>query len=219
LPLIWCRLDAYYIFIHPYYPILPPPDRLPVIHNPAVVDHPDGFKPASPLALAISAMVALVPHKDVKNPARPEHVKIRREVALRFAEAAYAAIAKDYQPLRAPGGFEGSLRDSIGRPPFHSKLPVCLEGVIALSILCFYEYGQQGNLDNTARLANEALEMAFMLGLHESLEENEYALARRRSWWFVVGFAAPFFYPYSANLVVYGRKPYGNCDGHGECYI
>ncbi|GLA36025.1 hypothetical protein AnigIFM63309_001683 [Aspergillus niger] len=178
-------LDAYYIFIHPYYPILPPPDRLPVIHNPAGVDHPDGFKPASPLALAISAMVALVPHKDVKNPARPEHVKIRREVALRFAEAAYAAIAKDYQPLRAPGGFEGSLRDSIGRPPFHSKLPVCLEGVIALSILCFYEYGQQGNLDNTARLANEALEMAFMLGLHESLEENEYALARRRSWWFV----------------------------------
>ncbi|OJZ80683.1 hypothetical protein ASPFODRAFT_65671 [Aspergillus luchuensis CBS 106.47] len=178
-------LDAYYIFIHPYYPILPPPDRLPVTHNPVRVDHPDEFRPASPLALAISAMVALVPHKDVKYPARPEYVSIRREVSLRFAKAAYAVIARDYQPLRAPGGFEGSLRDSIGRPPFHSKLPVCLEGVIALSILCFYEYGQQGNLDNSARLANEALEMAFMLGLHESLEENEYALARRRSWWFV----------------------------------
>lgn len=163
-------------------------------------------------------MVALVPHKDVKYPARPEYVSIRREVSLRFAKAAYAVIARDYQPLRAPGRFEGSLRDSIGRPPFHSKLPVCLEGVIALSILCFYEYGQQGNLDNSARLANEALEMAFMLGLHESLEENEYALARRRSWWFVVGFVSSF-HPYNADFLVYGRKPYGNGDWHGECYI
>ncbi|GKZ37473.1 hypothetical protein AbraIFM66950_009023 [Aspergillus brasiliensis] len=178
-------LDAYYIFIHPYYPILPPPARLPVTHNPARVDHPDGFKPASPLALAISAMMVLVPHKDVKYPARPEYVKIRREISRQYAEAAYAVVARDYQPLQAPGGLQGSLRDSIDRPPFHPKLPVCLEGVIALSILCFYEYGQQGDNDNTARLANEALKMALMLGLHESLDENEYALARRRSWWFV----------------------------------
>ncbi|PWY77261.1 hypothetical protein BO94DRAFT_588597 [Aspergillus sclerotioniger CBS 115572] len=176
-------LDAYYIFIHPYYPILPPPERLPVSHNPVLLG-PDGFEPTSPLALAISAMVALVPHQDVKEPSRPEYVKIRREVSLRFAEAAHVVVAKDYEPLRSPTGFQGSLRHVIGRSPFHPKVPVCLEGVITLSILGFYEYGQRGNMENTARLVNEALTMAVKIGLHESLEENEYAVARRRSWWF-----------------------------------
>ncbi|RAK99643.1 transcription factor domain-containing protein [Aspergillus ibericus CBS 121593] len=176
-------LDAYYIFIHPYYPILPPPERLPVSHNPVLLGA-DGFEPTSPLALAISAMVSLVPHKDVKEPSRPEYVKIRREVSLRFAEAAYAVVAKDYEPLQSSGAFEGSLRDRIGRRSFHPKVPVCLEGVIALSILGFYEYGQRGNMENTARLVNEALRMAVKIGLHESLEDDQYAVARRRSWWF-----------------------------------
>ncbi|PYI10631.1 hypothetical protein BO78DRAFT_404096 [Aspergillus sclerotiicarbonarius CBS 121057] len=194
-------LDAYYIFIHPYYPILPPPERLPVSHNPALLG-PDGFEPTSPLALAISAMMALVPHKDVKEPSRPEYVKIRREVSLRFAEAAYAVVAKDYDPLQSSGAFDGFLRDTIGRRPFHPKVPVCLEGIIALSILGFYEYGQRGNMENTARLVNEALRMAVKIGLHESLEEDQYAVARRRSWWFtymaashlatVTGIAASF---------------------------
>ncbi|PWY69500.1 C6 finger domain protein [Aspergillus heteromorphus CBS 117.55] len=175
-------LDAYYIFIHPYFPILPPPEHLPVSHNPVLLEQ-NAFQPASPLALAVSAIVALVPHQDVKDPSRPECVNARGEVSNRFAQSAYEVVARDYELLRSTGGFEGSLRDVINRPPFHLKVPVCLEGIIALTLLSFWEYAQRGDMDSTLRRANEALAIAIRLGLHESLEENQYAESRRRAWW------------------------------------
>ncbi|KAH2081950.1 hypothetical protein KXX03_003845 [Aspergillus fumigatus] len=131
-------LDAYYVFIHPYHPILPPPERWPVYNRP-LSQWPE-CRPSSPLSLAISALLVLIPHPNESDPLRAEAL-------------------------------------------FHPKVPLHLEGILALNLLSVYEYAQRGNLCTMTDRANEALTSAMKMSLHESLEEDEYAEARRRTWW------------------------------------
>jgi hypothetical protein len=74
------------------------------------------------------------------------------------------------------------------RHSFHPKLEVSLEGVVALSLLSVYEYAQRGNIDNMLQRANQALALAMSMGLHEAVEEERFADAKRRVWWMTVGF-------------------------------
>lgn len=194
------RLNAYYDFIHNYFPILPP--RV----APASVDSPlDGvgsylespteepaivYQPRSPLSLAISAVLALVPHSNDSEPSSPNSVIRRRTFAHAFAQMANASIESDCELHASPSNpFEspGSDRHLIDREPFHPQTPVELESIFALLILSVYEYTQRGNLLKMRYRAGQALAIALDMSLHSLGEEYDgFAEARRRAWWMTV---------------------------------
>ncbi|EAU34817.1 predicted protein [Aspergillus terreus NIH2624] len=178
-------LDAYYIFIHPYFPILPPPVRLPVCSRPQP-RRVSPFYPSNGLGLAIAAILVLIPHPDENDAQRAEYVRVRRDFAHCFAKSALEAIESEYEPLRAcedPSNPSAEGVRVFDREPFHPKVPPSIEGVIALSILSVYEYAQRGNMNEMLHRANQALALAMSLSLHETMDEDEFAEARRRTWW------------------------------------
>lgn len=140
-------MGAYYTFIHPYFPVLPPPSAHQVVDD---VDYgfkrepedvytsasaPD-FEPASPLSLAISASLALIPHPDDLNPF--ETVIIRREQAKAFAQCAYQRIEAEseiFESNENPAEALSSEPTLVNRRPFHPQNPVENESVIALILL------------------------------------------------------------------------------------
>ncbi|KAE8387401.1 C6 finger domain protein [Aspergillus alliaceus] len=178
-------LDAYYVFIHPYFPILPPPEHQPVSSRP-LARGPPTFEPTSPLSLAISAILSLIPHPNERKPRRAEYVKRRREYANCFAQTALGVIEKDYELLSRKQSSQADSADgakAFDRQPFHPQVEVFLEGVVALTLLSTYEYGQTGHIDNMLQRANQALALAMSMALHEAVEEEKFADAKRRIWW------------------------------------
>ncbi|GCB21980.1 hypothetical protein AAWM_04865 [Aspergillus awamori] len=190
-------LDAYYVFIHNYFPILPPrvdppaPDR-PLDCAGSFTDSPSEqplliYKPRSPLSLAISAILALVPHPNDPEPSGPASVIRRRTFAHTFAQLANAAIETDCE-LHASSTYPSDAltneRPLIDREPFHPQTPVELESLLALLVLSIYEYNQRGNLLKMRYRAGQALAIALDMSLHSLGEEfDEFAEARRRAWW------------------------------------
>ncbi|GIJ99886.1 hypothetical protein Aspvir_003899 [Aspergillus viridinutans] len=190
-------LNAYYDFIHHYFPILPPrvaprcPDR-PINSAGHYSSSPSGepllaYKPQSPLSLAISAILALVPHPDDPEPLSPVAVLRRRTYAHTFAQLANAGVEEDCE-LQAsstdPSQALSNNRPRINREPFHPRTPVELESLLALLILCVYEYTQRGNLLKMRYRAGQALAIALDMSLQSLGEEHdECAEARRRAWW------------------------------------
>ncbi|KAF7591315.1 hypothetical protein BBP40_001691 [Aspergillus hancockii] len=193
------RLDAYYVFIYPYFPILPPPEHQPVSSRP-LARGPPTFEPTSPISLAVSAILSLIPHPNERKPKTPDYVKRRRDYAHCFAQTALGVIEKDFELLSLAQNSQAELEDGVEafkRQPFHPKLEVSLEGVVALCLLSVYEYAQRGNIDNMLQRANQALALAMSMGLHEAMEEEQFADAKRRVWWMTVasavsGTAPPF---------------------------
>ncbi|RAL07803.1 putative C6 finger domain protein [Aspergillus homomorphus CBS 101889] len=177
-------LDAYYVFIHLYSPLLPPPERLPVRNKP--VYSASTYRPSSPLALAVCAILALIPHPDVRQPSKAECVKLRRETAHSYAQAALEAVEADLELLDSASDPSRALSEEVAqctREPFHAKVPVGLEAVLALVLLSSYEYAQRGNIQKMCNRAGQALTAAMSMSLHETVEEDGFAEARRRAWW------------------------------------
>ncbi|PKY02737.1 C6 finger domain protein [Aspergillus campestris IBT 28561] len=177
-------IDAYYVFIHIYYPILPPPERLPVTNRPLNVKSP--FQPTSPLSLAMAALLVLIPRPDVKQASEAEYTKLRRDLAQSFAQSALDAVEQDLELLDSSSDPSKALSEGapqLTRPPLHSKLPVSLEAVLALVLLSTYEYAQRGNIRKLCNRAGQALTAAMSVSLHEMVEEDEFSEARKRAWW------------------------------------
>ncbi|KAL1964561.1 hypothetical protein VTN77DRAFT_6858 [Rasamsonia byssochlamydoides] len=180
-------LDAYYVFIHPYYPILPPPERVPS-NRPLMPGRTSSFAPSTPLSLAISALLVLIPHPhEQEDPSRLDYVRLRRDYAHSFAQSALEAIEVDSELLDSSSDPSNALSDGsplrLNREPFHPRVPVNLESVLALILLSVYEYAQRGNMAKMRNRAGQALTAAMSMSLHEALEEDEFAEARRRAWW------------------------------------
>lgn len=193
------RLNAYYFFIHPYFPILPPRAVAPSPDNPmegagSYSDSPSEepiltYKPRSPLSLALSAVLALVPHPNDMEPSSPISVVRRRAYAHTFAQLANTSIEADCELQASSTDPSQALGDrpTVEREPFHPRTPVELESVLALLILSIYEYTQRGNLLKMRYRAGQALAIALDMGLHALGEEHdEFAEARRRAWWMTV---------------------------------
>ncbi|KAL2004046.1 hypothetical protein VTN02DRAFT_844 [Thermoascus thermophilus] len=179
-------LDAYYVFIHPYYPILPPPERLPVVNRPLTTDRNSSFEPSTPLSLAISALLVLIPHPQEPNPSRLDYVRLRRDYAQSFAQSALEAIEVDSELLHSSNDPPNALSEGapeFNREPFHPKVPVSLESVLALTLLSVYEYAQRGNMAKMRNRAGQALTAAMSMSLHDATENDEFTEARRRAWW------------------------------------
>ncbi|CAN8105516.1 unnamed protein product [Discula destructiva] len=185
-------LQAYYVFIHPYLPILPPPATIPVDQPvPRLQNQIDLFEeryePSSPITLAISAILALIPCPEDTYHQAHESQLFRRKYAQYFAQSAFETIENDeeipdssIEPTRA---LSEEHKHTSFRRPFHPQVPVELEAIIALDILSVYEYAQRGNLKKMQNRAGQALMSAMDLFLHSCRIEDEFAEARRRVWW------------------------------------
>jgi hypothetical protein len=177
------RLDAYYRWIHIYLPILPPPPETPLgagqhsansMYQGASGTNPE---PSSPLRLAISAVLALVPHASVPNSSRPSHVALRRKYAHQLAQRSLAMIEDE-------SAYSAAVPQRL---PLHPNVPIDLESVLSLCVLAIYEYAQRGNIRKMQDRAGQALVSAMTMSLHCQTNDNtRYAEARRRAWWMTV---------------------------------
>ena len=194
-------LNAYYVFIHPYFPVLPPPVSSPVLDRPSLrsMDQNQNglerntsvdFEPSTPITLAISTILALVPHPDDEDPSNPESVIYRRKSAQSFAQSTLESIEieselmdSDSSPSRALTGSSSTTQ----RRFFHPKVPVEIESINALLILSIYEYAQRGNIIKMRTRAGQALVSAMNMSLHSQGDiDGDFAEAKRRAWWMCV---------------------------------
>ncbi|KAL0933961.1 C6 zinc finger domain-containing protein [Colletotrichum truncatum] len=184
-------LDAYYIFIHPFFPILPAPAGLPLDQAvPHFQNDTDGFQdeyqPSTAISLAISAILALIPCSNDTNHMSKESVVFRRRYAQYLAQCAIESIEIESElpdsSIEPPKALNESP-DDFPRQQFHPEVPVELESIIALDILSVYEYAQRGNLKKMQARAGQALVSAMSLGLHTYTGDDLFAEAKRRVWW------------------------------------
>ncbi|KAG7119075.1 hypothetical protein HYQ45_015289 [Verticillium longisporum] len=184
-------LDAYYLFLHQYLPILPPPTAVPIdqpvpyFQNSAEAFE-TGFEPSTPITLAICAILALIPCANDINPTSHDAAVFRRKYAQYLAQSAIEAIEMEAEipesSIEPPKALNGSPNQD-SRAPFHPGLPMEYECIVALDILSVYEYAQRGNLKKMQRRAGQALVAAMELSLHNSTIEDEFTEVRRRIWW------------------------------------
>ncbi|KAJ6036953.1 hypothetical protein N7540_001232 [Penicillium herquei] len=188
-------LNAYYDFIHIYFPILPPrvappcqdrPLQCP-IHCSNPPDEPIIMhRPQSPLSLAISAVLALIPHPEDPDPSSPASILQRRIYAHKFAQLASSIIDAECDldiSSTDPGQALSSERPAVHREKLHPRTPEDLETLLSLLILSVYEYTQRGNLLKMRYRAGQALALALDKSLHDHHAEDVFSEARRRAWW------------------------------------
>jgi len=148
------------------------------------------FEPSTPLSLAISASLALIPHPDDPDASGTVSVHLRREQAQAFAQSAFDSIEIESEIVESTIQPEEALSNDprpIDRKPFHPQVAVETESIIALLLLSTYEYAQRGNIAKLRNRAGQALNAALNLGLHSrGAEEGYFAEANRRVWWMTV---------------------------------
>ncbi|KAI0203977.1 hypothetical protein F4808DRAFT_416467 [Astrocystis sublimbata] len=183
-------LNAYYIWIHPYFPILPPPEQVPVLDQPLALaeTQSDSFQePLSAISLAISAILALVPSPVDSNPSSEDSVRWRRTYSQFLAKTALESIENESERPESSVDPSKALDDADGevlRAQFHPSVPLEVESIIALDLLSVYEYAQRGNMKKMRARAGAALVAAMSLFLHTKNDvEDSYSEARRRVWW------------------------------------
>jgi hypothetical protein len=177
---------------------LPPPEAHQVTDNPEVgfrqapdaifssQSSPD-FEPSTPLSLAISAILALIPHPDDPDPTGTESIHLRRGQAQALAHSAFESIEIESElpdSTTSPADALSSHPAPLNRTQFHPQVPLENESIIALLLLSTYEYAQRGNIAKLRNRAGQALNAAINLGLHcKGDEEGYYAESNRRVWW------------------------------------
>lgn len=189
-------LQAYYCWIHPYVPIFPPPETSPPVDEPFSLSqnepHPDeDFEPSTPVALALSAVLALIPCAEDTDSTGADSVLFRRKCAQFFAQTAIESIEAESEIPDSATEPHKALESSpppADRPPFHPRVPVELESIIALDLLSIYEYAQRGNIKKMRTRAGQALmEAMTSFSLHTQTDDTDFfAEAKRRVWWMTV---------------------------------
>jgi hypothetical protein len=188
------RLNAYYIFIHPYFPLLPPPKRrstpdCPIPWPLAETKKALPNSSESPLSLALSAILALIPLPQEARCASPACVSFRKSLAQRFVQAALQRVDADSEFLDFisdlhVGSATVAGKSTVPRDPLHPQAPVELESILALLLLSNYEHTERANLLKMTARASQALIIAKNMSLHRlGLENDNFSEARRRAWW------------------------------------
>ncbi len=148
------------------------------------------FEPYSPISLAISATLALIPHPDDPDPSGINSVQLRRNQAQAFAQTAFESIEIESELLDSvldPGSALSNESSTPSRTPFHPGVPIENETIVALLLLSTYEYAQRGNIAKLRNRAGQALTAAMNLGLHAKDDEDGlYVEGNRRTWWMTV---------------------------------
>ncbi|KAK7753286.1 hypothetical protein SLS62_004805 [Diatrype stigma] len=184
-------LNAYYLWIHGYFPILPAPEYEPTADQSVALLESESNKleePSSAISLAISAILALIPCPEDTSPLDPESVAWRRKYAQFLAKSAVESIETEQErpesSVEPSKALDDDSEDEMLRERFHPDVPLELESIIALDLLSVYEYAQRGNLKKMRTRANAALMTAMSQGLHKGSEvEDGSSETRRRVWW------------------------------------
>lgn len=141
------------------------------------------YWPTSPLSLALSAILVLIPPSPDIFPINNSGIVLRRSYAQIFAQAALLSIEKELDVL-IPQTFSTTFDNE---DHFHSKIPQSLNPVLALVTLAMYEYCQRGNASRMRARANQALTVAMDMSLHDlGSTSSEFTEAERRAWWIIV---------------------------------
>lgn len=186
-----CRLDAYYVYCHAYFPALPPPIRTPVDRPVALGSLTGGYEPSTPLSLALSAMLALIPLSDDPDPKGENSTWNRRIQAHKFAQAAFQALDNETELVDSIINPKDALSNGSPRTyraAFHRDLPLDLESNVALMVLSIYEYGQRGNIKKMLNRSGQSLMLALEAKLYSPIMD-QFVEARRRVWWATVSFS------------------------------
>ncbi|RYP11423.1 hypothetical protein DL764_000077 [Monosporascus ibericus] len=142
-------LNAYYIWIHPYFPIMPPPKCALTADQVVPLLESQGDKleePCSAISRAISAILALIPCPEDRNPLDPDAVAWRRKYSQFLAKSALESLeSEDERPESSvePSKALEDSDDDVSRERFHPDVAVGLESIIALDLLSVYEYAQR----------------------------------------------------------------------------
>ncbi|OQD81494.1 hypothetical protein PENANT_c027G08591 [Penicillium antarcticum] len=187
-------INAYYLYLHSYLPLLPP-SVVPQYEDRPTVIRPFGeisqaeksqlpYWPESSLALALSAMLSLIPVSEDQLPTTDASLTLRRSYAQLFAQTALAAVEKEIDDLSPGLGAVPDTGSSEVRSSLHRRLPAQLEPILALVVLGVYEYIQRGNVSRIRARVNQAITTAMDISLH-SLDDTmtEFSEAQRRVWW------------------------------------
>jgi hypothetical protein len=176
-----------------YFPILPPPLECSLNADSPCVGQYGLISPdqmiQSPLRLAISAILTLIPLPSVTNPSRPSHIASRRKHAQQLAQRCLTMIEDetDLPQDLSPSTALAYSTTAPQRQPLHPHVPIELEGVLSLCLLSIYEYTQRGNIRKMQDRAGQALISALNMSLHNQTgSTNCFAEARRRAWWMTV---------------------------------
>lgn len=178
-------LDAYYVYIHTFFPILPPPPKSPAVDRPS----PTGqfYKPQSPLSTAISAILALIPHPEDPDPTSPTSTSRRRDQAQQYAQVTIQMIDSESEIAESatcPSRALQAQQPSLQRSPFHPETPTNMESILALLVLSVYEYAQRGNIPKMRMRSSHALALAMDMCLFKAEDAGEmFSEAKRRAWW------------------------------------
>jgi hypothetical protein len=177
-------------------PILPPPFEStigpdqPSTRAEDRQNNPLDKAQTSPLRLAISAVLALIPHPSVVNPSRPSHIALRRKYAHQLVQRCLAMIEDETDIPDSPSTALAYGATVPQRQPLHPHVPIELEGVLSLCLLAIYEYSQRGNIRKMQDRAGQALMSAMNMSLHSQTDSDiPFAESRRRAWWMTVSFS------------------------------
>jgi len=148
------------------------------------------YRPYSPICLALSATLALIPLLPGPAAKSPEAKTARRNQAHDYATSCLNSIDVETELIESMISPQDALQKHFvkhGRAQFHPRVPLSLESILALLVLTVYEYAQRGNMTKMRARAGQALVMALDMGLCDKEDERErYVEARRRAWWMTV---------------------------------
>ncbi|KAF2734895.1 hypothetical protein EJ04DRAFT_465890 [Polyplosphaeria fusca] len=179
-------LDAYYVFVHDYFPILPP-SRMPA-RTDKFRHQPHEYQPSSPISLALSSILALIPSLNDElssieglRLARREQAQLHAQLAMESIEIESEILESETHPSKALSSCPTAFR----RKPFHPDVPAQYESLLALLILSIYEYAQRGNVSKMRNRASQALDAATRMSLHEidGNDHDKFKEATSRAWW------------------------------------
>lgn len=194
-----CRFNAYYIYIHPYFPLLPQPATPQYEDRPVPLSVQDlepnplllPIQTTSALSLALMSILVLIPIQANTQASTEDTVRLRRSYAEMFAQAAQNSAQEAIEgPCLSAYSQRSPARDATApRSSFLASVPVELEPILALLLLSMYEYCQRGSRSRMRARAHLALTTALDLSLHTlSPEVPESLDAKRRAWWATVSF-------------------------------
>ncbi|KAJ5719462.1 hypothetical protein N7493_007917 [Penicillium malachiteum] len=191
-------LNAYYIYMHPYFPLLPSSltpvyedrgtDILPLKPEtkPERSDLP--YWPNSSLSLALSAVLVLIPAFSDPTPMHEKSLLQRRSYAQLFAHAALSSAERGIDEL-SPASSINVIGASVSQEqsPLHPQVPLQLDPILALVVLATYEYCQRGNVSRMRARINNAITTAMDISLHSlGSTTTEFSEAQRRAWWMIM---------------------------------
>ena len=167
-------VDAYYLLIHPCFPVLPPPAASsPGEEQAQLLDDGTAFAQDSPLLQAINTLVALVPKSSENSDAARA---ARHDYAGHCSDLTLKAIDRDMDSV-----------EPLARSRFHQDVPVHLESTLAALLVAVYEYSYRGSMMRARTRMASVITMAMDLRLHDvGLESTSDLVCKQRLWAMIV---------------------------------